>query len=125
MDNIRFARLKCGDDVIATVTQQDTSYTFKEPMVVLLKNSNLLMQNWLPVGIITKNEAQIGLDEVITFMDPAPEFMEYYENTIRKMNEVLEAKANAAANSENLTDEEIQLMIDSMEELQSEGAVFH
>jgi hypothetical protein len=37
----------------------------------------------------------------------------------------LEAKANAAANSENLTDEEIQLMIDSMEELQSEGAVFH
>jgi hypothetical protein len=125
MDNIRFARLKCGDDVIATVTQQDTSYTFKEPMVVLLKNSNLLMQNWLPVGIITKNEAQIGLDEVIAFMDPAPEFMEYYENTIRKMNEVLEAKANAAANSENLTDEEIQLMIDSMEELQSEGAVFH
>lgn len=114
-NSIQMLRLKNGEDIIGCTSLVSTNYYHvKEPMVVLVKNQGLLMQNWLPVQLLKKNEATLSIQEVLGVFEPTDEFIEYYNNTIEKINRLIEAQNRAV----NMTDNEIQEAVLSLEDIE-------
>ncbi len=108
---IRIFRLKNGEDIIGVISaepnDQKGNITISEPMAVGIENrkgeAGLVMQHWLPVQLITKNETVLNLQDVLTMFEPNAEFTEYYINTVEKINELLKAKKIA----DEMSDEEL------------------
>ena len=112
---IQILRLKNGEDIIGEVFTDTGDYEIQQPMSVSVeyhgKESGLVMQHWLPVQLIDRNQTVIKKEDVLTTFQPNSEFKEYYLNTVKKLKDILEAKKLA----DEMTDEEIQEAIDIME----------
>lgn len=112
---IEILRLKNGEDIIGEVHKDTGDYEILEPMSVGIETrggqSGLIMSHWLPVQLIEGNRTVIKKEDVLTTFHPNSEFKEYYINTVKKLNDILEAKKLA----DEMTDEEIQEAIDAME----------
>ena len=65
----------------------------------------------IPVQLIDKNFTTIKKEDVLTTFTPNEEFKEYYKNTVKKVQQIMEAKKIA----DEMSDEEIQEAIDIME----------
>lgn len=112
---IEILRLKNGEDIIGEVYRDTGDYEILEPMSVGLetrgKETGLVMQHWLPVQLIEGNRTIIKKEDVLTTFSPNSEFKEYYQNTVKKLNDILNAKKLA----DEMSDEEIQEAIDILE----------
>ena len=113
------ARLKTGEDIIgdfiADLTSQE--YTIFEPMVVEIehgtKSSGLVMAHWLPVQLLKDNKITIGASEVLGFVNPSEEFVEYYYSTTSRLRELLLAKKKI----KELDESEYEDIMEAFEEL--------
>ena len=112
---IEILRLKNGEDIIGEVYTDTGDYEILDPMSVGLetrgKETGLVMQHWLPVQLIEGNRTIIRKEDVLTTFSPNSEFKEYYQNTVKKLNDILNAKKLA----DEMSDEEIQEAIDILE----------
>ena len=114
---IEILRLKNGEDIIGEVYTDIgiNEYEIHEPMSVGMETrggqTGLIMAHWLPVQLIDSNKTTIKKEDVLTTFTPNSEFKEYYLDTVQKLKKILEAKQLAA----EMTDEEIQEAIDTME----------
>jgi hypothetical protein len=121
---IKIVRLKSGEDIIGDLIKlpvDDIQIT--EPMSVYIstrgQESGLVMSHWLPVQLIKKNEITLKSCDVLTMFEPNQEFEEYYLNTVEKIKSLMKAKEL----SDEMTDEEIEDIMDALED--SEGQVIH
>jgi hypothetical protein len=118
-------KLQNGDDLIANVTLNGMDYILDEPMSFGLDlrghNSNLVMRHYLPVQLVKKNQMQINMNDVLTVLEPEEEFCEYYINTVVRLRELLRAKSLV----DDLSDEEIQDMINNFEDMDHDGVTLH
>jgi len=123
MNTIKIVRLKNGEDIIGNLNMVNDEYEITEPMSVNVvmkgQESGLVMSHWLPVQLIKKNEIKINTRDVLTVIEPNDEFAEYYTNTVEKIKMLLKAK-NAA---DEMTDEEIEDIMDAMES--GDGQTLH
>jgi hypothetical protein len=123
---IKILRLKNGEDIVGQITtKDDDTFDVLEPMTVGIdfrgREAGLVMQHWLPVQLIKKNEVNISNNDVLCFIEPDNNFCEYYVNTIEKIHELLKAKNLV----NNFSDEEINNMMDAFDELQDVGHTLH
>ncbi len=95
---------KDGTDVICEMEELD-SFQIKitNPMMFAVRSSNLILQHWLPIDIMKGDAVAINTEDVLCVFKPTDEFMEYYLNTVDKMNAVLKNKSN-------VKEEEINMM---------------
>jgi len=120
-------KLKNGEDLIANVTANGLdNYTLEEPMEFMLDDSRgrevgLVMRHWLPVQLLKRNSIEIKAQDVLSMMEPADDFCEYYVNTVSKIKELLKAKNLI----DDMDDDEMQQMINDFEELQHHGNTLH
>jgi hypothetical protein len=119
-------KLKNGEDLIANVSLNDSHYTLEEPMEFMLDDSRgrdvgLVMRHWLPVQLLKRNSIEIKVQDVLSIMEPADDFCEYYVNTVSKIKELLKAKNLI----DEMDDDEMQQMINEFEELQHHGNTLH
>jgi hypothetical protein len=118
---IEILRLKSGEDIIGDVYKDTGDYEILEPMSVGIetrgREAGLVMQHWLPVQLIEGNKTTIKKEDVLTTFHPNNEFKEYYKNTVKKLNDILNAKKIA----DEMTDEEIEDAINEMEFLNHNG----
>ena len=109
-------RLSSGEDLIAHVTMDPNGdYQVESPMEVHIehnKQANLVMSHWLPVQVARYNITVIKKQFVLAEFLPNEEFSEYYENTVRKVQDVLKAKELA----DSLSDEELEEIMYAMED---------
>ena len=116
MNDIRIVRLKNGEDIIGSFCNMDGKIQLIEPMTVSVvqkgNESGLIMSHWLPVQLIKKNEIILNNDDILTTFEPNEEFSEYYSNTVEKISMLLRAKKVA----DNMTDDEIQQVMEALEE---------
>jgi hypothetical protein len=116
---ISIFRLKNGEDIIGQHFDEhyDKEYNIKEPMSVDLdyhgNKANLVMHHWLPVQLVAQNEVKISTQDVLCVLSPSNDMEEYYTNTVKKLRDILEAKKLA----DEMTDEEIEEAMNSMEEM--------
>jgi len=122
---IQILRLKNGEDIIGEIYTDTGDIEIVDPMTVGIEYRNnepgLVMRHWLPVQLIHSNRTVIKKEDVLTFFHPNKEFSEYYENTVKKMNELLQAKKFA----DELTNEEIEDIMDAFEDLDNNEHTLH
>jgi hypothetical protein len=123
---IRILRLKNGEDIIGTIlNDENTTYDIGDPMTVDIEvrgnnGGHLVMGHWLPVQLIKHNIASIKFEDVLTSLEPQDHFVEYYSNTVEKLQKIIKAKEEA----ENMSDEEITEILSTLENM-DEDRVLH
>jgi len=121
---ISIFRLKSGEDIIGQYfTEENDNYDIKHPMSVELdyrgNKANLVMHHWLPVQLISRNEATISKQDILCVFDPNEDLEVYYKDTVEKLEKVLETKGL----DDGMTNEEIHEAMMVMEEM--EGSTIH
>ena len=118
-------KLQNGEDLIANVTLNGMDYILDEPMSFGLDlrghSSSLVMRHYLPVQLVKKNQMQINMNDVLTVIEPEEEFCEYYINTVIRLRELLRAKSLV----DDMTEEEMQDMINDFEDMDPDGVTLH
>ncbi len=97
MDNIKMVRLQNGEDIIGTISSNTSGvYNVSHPMVVEITSRNgmpiLGMTHWLPVQLVKTNEVTLTDKDILCMIEPSEDFIEYYNNTVKKISDLLKAK---------------------------------
>lgn len=96
MSYIKLIRLKNHDDIVSFATEDKGAIKLTHPVSVYISyntkedREELVMQNWLPKPIITKNEALIPKSEILCVLEPTKHFKEYYLNFLNDYQSVEE-----------------------------------
>lgn len=108
MENeVKIVRFKDGMDVICFFDNLNTEVVdIIEPMMFEVRNTNLVMQQWLPIAMIKENRASVKWEDILCVMEPSDDFKEYFHTTVEKVNESIQKKKNAS------TEEEKEYMMD-------------
>lgn len=90
-------RLQNGEDIIGTISSNTSGvYNVSHPMVVEITSRNgmpiLGMTHWLPVQLVKTNEVILTDKDILCMIEPSEDFIEYYNNTVEKISELLKAK---------------------------------
>jgi len=108
--NIRIVRLQSGEDIIADCipSLDEETVELKRPMHIIFKRiqtgrSIMMMMPWLPVELIKENTAHIYGADILTYIEPKDDLIEYYNNAVN--DEDLET-ASASSIRPQLFDEE-------------------
>ena len=95
-DNIKIVRLQSGEDVIANyyVDEETNLVMLDKPMHVIFKRlptgrTIMMMIPWLPVELITQNNAIVDYDDVLTVLEPREELISYYNQASMNAEQLL------------------------------------
>ena len=112
--NIKIVRFKDGLDVVCNyfLFENDTDMVeLDTPMMFEVRNTNLVMQHWLPLALMKTKSVTIKKEEVLCVIEPSDEFAEYYHDTVSKMNTFV-------SNNKKQTEEETRMMMEALYELE-------
>jgi len=118
---VKIVRLKSGEDIIGMCNIfNDYEMDILEPMTVDVETrgtyaGQLIMSNWLPVNLIKDNKTTLKMEDVLFLLDPEDAFIEYYQNMVDKLKEVLQAKRDV----QDMSDEQISEILNAMEDPES------
>ena len=126
MNTIRIVRLKNGEDIVGQYTANGLStFDIVEPMTVGVeyrgKEAGLVMRHWLPVQLVKKNEITLNESDILCVIEPDEQFIEYYINTVEKIHDLLKAKNLV----DEMSDEEIDLIMNEFEDMDNNGYTLH
>jgi hypothetical protein len=110
--DIKIVRFKDGLDVVCHfnyTSEDETMMELDTPMMFEIRNTNLVMQHWLPLSLMKVNTVKIKTEEVLCLIEPSDEFAEYYHETVTKMNKFVSKKQ---------TEEETLVMLEALSELE-------
>ena len=89
LPNIRIVRLQSGEDIIADCipSLDEETVELKRPMHIIFKRiqtgrSIMMMMPWLPVELIKENTAHIYGADILTYIEPKDDLIEYYNNAV-------------------------------------------
>lgn len=125
MENeVKILRLVTGEDIICNYYKiSSDSYIVSDPMVLMInfkgKNPNVIMEHWLPVEVIKKNQVLINPRDIITIIEPNESISEYYSNLVIKVHKSLEMKKNL----ESIDEEDYEEIMEALK--QSRGNILH
>jgi len=125
MHNVKIIRMQTGEDIMATMIEEDESETvlLNDPMRLIYRRmptgqTVLMMMPWLPVELIKDNNALIYNSDIVTIVDPKESMVEYYENlVIKTMLEMEKSEEMIAGLLKDQAGEEEESEEYSMEEL--------
>jgi hypothetical protein len=102
-NNIHIVRFKDGIDVICEMEELDSfQIKISNPMMFEVRNSNLLLQHWLPIDIMKGDAVAINTEDVLCVFEPTEEFTEYYLNTVDRMAEILRNRSKVKEEDVNM-----------------------
>jgi len=120
-NDIRIVRLKDGTDVVSFIDFKEDYVILYDPLELTIQpyrgnQGHLVLMNWLPTSLITENLASLRVNDILMTMIPNDEMVEHYLKTLEKTKNI-----NKVKDSNNLSDEDISMMMDVMEELAKSG----
>ena len=109
--NIRIVRLQSGEDIIADCIPNldEETVELKRPMHIIFKRiqtgrSIMMMMPWLPVELIKENTAHIYGADILSYLEPKDDLIEYYNNAVN--DEDLETASTSSIRPQLFDDEE-------------------
>ena len=118
--NIRIVRLQSGEDIIADCipSLDEETVELKRPMHIIFKRiqtgrSIMMMMPWLPVELIKENTAHIYGADILTYIEPKDDLIEYYNNAVN--DEDLETASTSSIRPQ-LFDEDEEPTDDELDE---------
>jgi hypothetical protein len=112
--NIKIIRLQNGEDIISDCVMSENDYLVQlnHPMTLLFKRGAkgtvMMMVPWLPLEVICDNIATITQDDILTFVEPKEDLIEYYGNMVEIAIESISKNDSVLANIK----EELHIMRD-------------
>jgi hypothetical protein len=112
--NIKIIRLQSGEDIISDCVMSEDDYLVQlnHPMTLLFKRGAkgtvMMMVPWLPLEVICDNIATITQDDILTFVNPKDDLIEYYGNMVEIAIESISKNDSVLANIK----EELHIMRD-------------
>lgn len=132
MDNIKMVRLQNGEDIIGTISSNTSGvYNVSHPMVVEITSRNgmpiLGMTHWLPVQLVKTNEVILTDKDILCMIEPSEDFIEYYNNTVEKISELLKAKKIIKDQMEDpdTFEEDIEEIMNHLRDMPSDKDIIH
>ena len=99
-NNIKIVRLQSGEDVIADcIEDNENNLVFLDnPMLLVFKRmptgqTVMLMAPWLPIEVIKENTATVYDTDILTYIEPKDDLIEYYGNAVLEAQETMETKS--------------------------------
>ena len=99
---IQIVRFKDGLDVITDVTQQSEQIELSSPMMFEIRNSNLVLQYWLPLAVLKEDKVMVNNNDILCRMEPNEDFKEYYLNTVDNLKKEIKNIKNKKDSEESL-----------------------
>ena len=102
--NIKIIRLQSGEDIISDCVMSEDDYLVQlnHPMTLLFKRGAkgtvMMMVPWLPLEVICDNIATITQDDILTFVEPKEDLIEYYGNMVEIAIESISKNDSVLAN---------------------------
>jgi hypothetical protein len=127
---IKLVKLTNGEDLIADIFPDDLNknieqeHTLSDPMCFHIdyrNNSELVLQHYLPIQLVEENRLSILSKDILSIVNPNKHFIEYYTNTMDRINRLLKAKKEITEMSE----EEITNIINQFEMEDMDGGTLH
>jgi hypothetical protein len=115
--DIKIVRLKdsldiiCEYEIVPGTNELEVKLT--NPMLFEIRHTNLALQHWLPLAIMTSNSVNIKTENILCTFEANEDFKEYYLNTVEDME--ISIKKNI-----NNTDKEE--MMEAIAELEFQSA---
>lgn len=89
-NTIKIVRLQSGEDVMATCLQDEEHGTvlLDNPMHIIFKRlpttgqTVMMMMPWLPIEVIKDNSAIIYDSDILTFIEPREDLVDYYASAV-------------------------------------------
>jgi hypothetical protein len=106
---VQILRLKDGCDVICSVQKFNDVVEVDYPMLFSLVNQNLVLEHWLPLAVMKGTSVKIPRDEVLCFIEPNENFIDYYNIAVKKVSSVVD----------NDNEEELDQMMEALDELKN------
>jgi hypothetical protein len=120
-NNIKILRFKDGLDVICKVTEESIiSLDIEDPMMFEVRNSNLMIQQWLPIATTKTNKVSIRQSDILFKIEPNENFKEYYEGLVSKINDVVESN-----DIRNASMDKIKALMEEIESSANGNQVVH
>ena len=111
---IQIIRLKNGEDIIGQVSTGLDDYEINQPMSVSVEHrgreSGLVMNHWLPIQLISRNQTVIKKEDVLTTFLPNDEFAEYYANTVERLARLMKVREDV----DQMSDDEISEIMEDL-----------
>lgn len=82
---VQIVRFKDGLDVITGINQDNNQVELSNPMMFQVKNSSLMLQNWLPLAVMKGDTVTVDKTEILCTMNPNDDFTEYYLNMVQDL----------------------------------------
>ena len=129
MHNVKLIRMQTGEDIMASMFEQEDSdqIQLNDPMRLVFRRmptgqTVMMMMPWLPIELIKENTALIYSSDIITVIDPKETMIQYYdklvERTIKDMAEADEMLQNLLEEQEQEEEQEETLSEQLQEFLQ-------
>ena len=119
-NDIKIVRFKDGMDVICFFDSLNAEVVdIIEPMMFELRNTNLVMQQWLPIAMIKENRASVRWEDILCIMEPSDDFKEYFHTTVEKVNAAVNKKKNSSTDEEKEYMMEVLSAMDEMDNIKN------
>lgn len=94
MDNVKIVRLQTGEDIVADCLDDENHLILDNPMHLIFKRGPaggkvMVLLPWLPVEIIDSNIASVPYKDILMYMQPKKELINYYFETVDVINQQL------------------------------------
>jgi len=119
-NDIKIVRFKDGMDVICFFDSLNAEVVdIIEPMMFEVRNTNLVMQQWLPIAMIKENRASVKWEDILCIMEPSDDFKEYFHTTVEKVNAAVNKKKNSSTDEEKEYMMEVLSAMDEMDNIKN------
>lgn len=131
MEQIKILRMLSGEDIVAEVVENARGYIVKNAFQFHIKTNQrtyketVVLDHWLPVSLLQKNEVFLPLDKILFAVEPSDSFSEFYTNTKNMIADVKEndmSSYDESSYDDKLSDEEMNYILDNMESLYGDGS---
>jgi hypothetical protein len=99
IEEIKILRMKTGENIVGYVTDiDDMKFHIRTPMLIDIQTDNQTMKqmfvirSWLPHQLIISNETTLWMNDVLFTLEPNEEFIEYYTESVYKLERLLAMK---------------------------------
>jgi len=120
--SVSIIRLKDGTDLICNLFgdeyEKDICH-ISDPMMFEIRGVGLILQHWLPVGIIKNNSTKLNTNDILCVFEPSNEIVDHYNGMVEKMNNV------SMNQKENINENEIGQLMEAISELQAKDTIVH
>jgi len=94
MHNVKLIRMQSGEDIMASMIEQEDSDIIQldDPMRLVFRRlptgqTVMMMMPWLPVELIKEFSATIYATDIVTMVEPREEMIKYYGKLVAKVVE--------------------------------------